>query len=100
MSTSPTEGTLRVAVKEVPGGKFSTFANRNLKVGDVLETLPPDGNLKLRKEQKPHGLLQVGITPILSQIKHVLESSEDNNFALFYVNKETASIIYKDELQS
>ena len=100
LSTSPSEGTLRVAVKEVPGGKFSTFANRNLKAGDVLETLPPDGRFKVEEGAKSHMAFAAGsgITPILSQIKHALESSDDSNFALFYVNKETASIIYKDEI--
>ena len=93
LSSSPLEGTLRVAVKEVPGGKFSTFANRILKVGDLLETLPPDGRFKVDEGAKNHLAFAAGsgITPILSQIKHVLESSEESTFSLFYVNKETAS---------
>ena len=44
-------------MKEVPGGKFSTFANRNLKVGDVIELYRPMGDLKLRKERKATWLL-------------------------------------------
>jgi len=42
--SSPYENELRVAVKKVPGGTFSTFANEELKKGDVLEVLPPTGN--------------------------------------------------------
>ena len=100
LSSSPLEGTLRVAVKEVPEGKFSTFANRHLQAGDILEALPPDGRFKVEEGAKSHMAFAAGsgITPILSQIKHVLETREDTNFTLFYVNKVTASIIYKDEL--
>jgi ring-1,2-phenylacetyl-CoA epoxidase subunit PaaE len=102
LSSAPSEGVLRVAVKEVEGGLFSTFANRELKAGDTLESLPPDGRFKVdsRPETKNHLAFAAGsgITPVLSQIKHVLTSSDDSTFALFYVNKETASIIYKDEL--
>ena len=34
----------RVAIKEVPGGKVSTFINRELKVGDLMEVMTPMGN--------------------------------------------------------
>lgn len=100
LSTAPADGVLRIAVKEVPGGLFSTYANRELKVGDVIESLPPDGRFKVDETASKHLAFAAGsgITPILSQIKHVLSSSDDSKFALFYVNKETASIIYKDEL--
>ena len=100
LSSAPSEGVLRVAVKEVPGGKFSTFANRNLKVGDTLESLPPGGNFTVESSAKNHLAFAAGsgITPVISIIKHVLSSSEDSRFALFYVNKESSSIIYKEEL--
>ena len=34
---------LRVAVKTVPEGKFSHFANAHLAVGDTLDVMTPDG---------------------------------------------------------
>ncbi len=100
LSASPSDGVLRVAVKEVPGGLFSTFANNVLKAGDTLESLSPDGRFKVDENSKNHLGFAAGsgITPVLSQIKHVLESSNDSKFALLYVNKETASIIYRDEI--
>ena len=93
LSTSQKEGVLRVAVKEVPDGLFSTFANRELKVGDVIESLPPDGRFKVDEGSLNHLGFAAGsgITPVLSQVKHVLETNENSKFALFYVNKETAS---------
>ncbi|HAZ89877.1 MAG TPA: phenylacetic acid degradation protein, partial [Marinobacter adhaerens] len=35
---------LRIAVKQVPGGRFSTFANEQLKPGQTLEVMPPQGH--------------------------------------------------------
>ena len=37
---SPSDGELRVAVKEIEGGKFSTYANRNLKREQPLKACP------------------------------------------------------------
>ena len=38
------DGELRVAVKRVPGGRFSAFANEVLKAGQQLEVMPPSGS--------------------------------------------------------
>jgi ring-1,2-phenylacetyl-CoA epoxidase subunit PaaE len=43
----PTEETLRVVVKKIEGGVFSTYANDQLKVGDTLEVMTPAGNFYL-----------------------------------------------------
>ena len=103
LCSAPYEGILRVAVKEVPGGKFSAYANRVLAVGDVLESMLPDGRFTADTQVRMRTiiwdlLLVQGITPIISIIKETLHSSVESRFALFYVNKETASIIFKDEL--
>src|SRR6185437_10704053 len=34
------DGVLRVGIKRVDGGTFSTWANESLRVGDVLEAMP------------------------------------------------------------
>ena len=41
--TSPTEQELRVAIKKVDQGIFSNYIHNQLKEGDVLETLSPQG---------------------------------------------------------
>ncbi|MDA0568874.1 MAG: 2Fe-2S iron-sulfur cluster-binding protein [Bacteroidetes bacterium] len=102
LCSAPYEGILRVAVKEVPGGKFSAYANRVLAVGDVLESMLPDGRFTAASSPNENNHLGFaagsGITPIMSIIKETLHASADARFALFYVNKETASIIFKEEL--
>jgi ring-1,2-phenylacetyl-CoA epoxidase subunit PaaE len=42
--SSPLDGELRVAVKMLAGGVFSTYANQTLMVGDQLDVLPAAGH--------------------------------------------------------
>jgi ring-1,2-phenylacetyl-CoA epoxidase subunit PaaE len=104
LCAAPEDGELRVAVKEVPNGRFSTFANRTLQVGDVLRGMPPQGRFVLEADASLKrsfvGMAAgSGITPILSQIRHVLFNEPQSIFTLFYVNKTSASIMFKEALQ-
>lgn len=103
--SSPNSGVLTVAIKEVPNGTFSTFANNTLKEGDLLEVHPPEGKFKLDKqaaatEPEHYAAFAAGsgITPILSMIRTVLESDTQNTFVLIYGNKTPAETMFKDEL--
>lgn len=105
ISSSPTEGELRVGVKEVPDGRFSTFANRHLKVGDKLCTLPPRGRFVVNTDagNKKHYVAFCagsGVTPIISMMKHVLETEPQSKFTTFYGNRYAATIIYFDEINA
>lgn len=98
------EGTLRVAVKHVPDGKFSTYANGNLKPGDRLRVMAPEGRFTCDldpKTAKTYVLIAAGsgITPILSILKTVLETEPESRITLFYGNKTSASIMFREELE-
>ena len=72
--TSPFDKKLKVAVKKADGGVFSTWANEELKKGDILDVLPPTGKFytELNPSQKKNYVAFAagsGITPILSIIK-------------------------------
>ena len=41
--SSPYEPLLSVGIKQIPNGRFSTFACQQLKEGDQLEVFPPEG---------------------------------------------------------
>ncbi|HCD48571.1 MAG TPA: phenylacetic acid degradation protein, partial [Cryomorphaceae bacterium] len=73
---APHEGELRVAIKEIEGGKFSTYANRTLKAGDVLESMSPMGNFAWKHEGSAAHVVGwaagSGITPIAAIAKSVL----------------------------
>lgn len=92
---------LTIAVKEVAGGKVSTYLNREVKAGDTLKTLPAQGSFCISKlAEAPKSLVLIaggsGITPILSLIK---ENAPHIPVHLIYGNRDEASIIYKKEIE-
>lgn len=104
LCSSPLSGELRVAIKQVEQGVFSTWANTELKAGDTIDTMPPMGNFALEieptDEQTYVGFAAgSGITPVLSILKTVLERAPKAKFILFYGNRKTNSIIFKAELE-
>ena len=102
--SSPLDQELRVAVKLLPGGKFSTFANEVLKVGDELLAMPPMGNFytDLDPQQSKHYFCLAagsGITPMMSIIKTTLETEPNSQVTLLYGNKNTRNIIFHEQLE-
>ena len=99
---APHEGELRVAVKEIEGGKFSTYANRELKAGDTIESMAPTGNFTWAPTSTASHVAGwaagSGITPVVSIAKSVLASDDTSTFTLFYGNKNSNSIIFKDAI--
>ncbi len=104
LCSSANSGVLRVAVKKVENGLFSVFATEHLKVGDVLDVMPPMGSFytPLDKNNKKNYLAVAagsGITPILSILKTTLETEPNSTFTLLFVNKDSQNIIFKEELE-
>lgn len=101
--STPAEG-LRVAVKKVPEGRFSTYANEALKAGDELEVMPPMGRFTAdpdaaQAKQYVAFAAGSGITPIMSIMKSVLEQEPQSTFTLFYGNRIVDSIIFREEIE-
>jgi ring-1,2-phenylacetyl-CoA epoxidase subunit PaaE len=102
---SPLENELRVAVKKVEQGIFSTYVTEHLKVGDKLEVMPPSGSFFTEvnffsKKQYVFFAAGSGITPIISNIKTILLTEKRSQITLVYGNKNTSSIIFKEELEA
>jgi ring-1,2-phenylacetyl-CoA epoxidase subunit PaaE len=94
---------LRVAIKRVNGGLFSTWANECIRPGVTIDVMPPEGrfNLPLEPESSRHYLAFAagsGITPILSIIKTTLLAEPNSRFTLLYGNRASSSVIFRDEL--
>jgi ring-1,2-phenylacetyl-CoA epoxidase subunit PaaE len=90
-----------IGIKKVEGGKMSTFLTSEVKVGDVLEVMPPAGNFII-KEDKKHivGICAgSGVTPILSMIKTELAKDGNAKFTLIYGNKTKDSTMFIKELK-
>ena len=97
------DDTLRVAIKRATGGMFSTWANDTLQPGQTIEVMPPMGhfNVPLAPENSKHYLgfaAGSGITPLLSIIKTTLATETHSKFTLFYGNRASSSVIFREEL--
>ncbi|NND52100.1 MAG: phenylacetate-CoA oxygenase/reductase subunit PaaK [Flavobacteriaceae bacterium] len=104
LCTSPFENVWKVAIKQIPGGLFSTFANTELKIGDEIEIMEPTGHFYVEVDSSnPKNYIAFaagsGITPLLSIIKTHLTQEPQSTFKLFYLNRTTKSIIFKEEIE-
>jgi ring-1,2-phenylacetyl-CoA epoxidase subunit PaaE len=101
----PEDENISVAIKHISGGKFSTYANKELKTGAILNAMKPTGNFLIpsSNSSKNHIVLFAagsGITPIISIIKQLLKSQVETSISLFYGNRNTESIIFREELEA
>ena len=104
LCSSPLENEWKVAVKLIPGGKFSTYINDTVKIGDMIEVMAPSGTFGVdcdTEKSKNYIFFAAGsgITPVLSMIKTHLKAEPNATCKLFYVNKTAKSIIFKEELE-
>jgi ring-1,2-phenylacetyl-CoA epoxidase subunit PaaE len=101
---APYENELSVLVKKVENGIFSTFINEELKAGEEMEVMIPQGNFipTLSEDNENHYSLFAagsGITPIFSILKQILKTEPQSTIDLFYVNKTKSSTIFKREIE-
>ncbi|HLY68654.1 MAG TPA: 1,2-phenylacetyl-CoA epoxidase subunit PaaE [Puia sp.] len=102
--SSPLENELRIAVKKIANGKFSSYAD-TLRKNALLEILPPTGKFytELNPSNKKNYIAFVagsGITPVISIIKTTLATEPGSSFTLIYGNQHRNSIIFKEELEA
>ncbi|MBP2232138.1 ring-1,2-phenylacetyl-CoA epoxidase subunit PaaE [Azospirillum agricola] len=98
------EGELRVAVKRVEGGLFSTHANQSLAPGAVIDVMTPMGRFTTPLDPEAARTYVAfaagsGITPILSILKTALTREPRSRFLLVYGNRTVSSIIFREELE-
>ena len=102
--SAPADGELRIAVKEVPEGLFSGWANRALAAGGALEAMPPEGRffVPLDARHAKHYVAFAagsGITPVLSLARATLATEPGSRFTLVYGNRNPASVIFIEALE-
>jgi ring-1,2-phenylacetyl-CoA epoxidase subunit PaaE len=103
LCVAPHEDELRVAIKQINGGLFSTWANTTLAAGDTLEVMPPHGSFTwafdpARRANYVGFAGGSGITPILSLLKTVMIAEPKSSFTLLYGNRASGSIMFLEEL--
>ena len=93
---------LEIGIRPMDGGVFSNWAATELKAGDTLAVMPPDGRFM---SSRPRALHRVGfaagsgITPILSIMASTLEEQPDSKFTLVYGNRRMDSVMFNEALQ-
>ncbi len=104
ISAGRSEGILQVGIKQVDGGTFSTWANTDLAVGDVMQAMPPMGSFSTKLEANAQKTYLAfaggsGITPIISTLKTILATEPNSQFTLIYANQNVNSIMFREELE-
>ncbi len=101
LCTAPHEDKLKVAIKKVKSGVFSTYANEHLQVGDTVDVMPATGRFTSKNAEGNYLAIAAGsgITPIFSIIKHILKTQTHSSFTLIYGNQSKASIIFFEEIE-
>lgn len=103
--SAPGDPDFRIAVKQIEGGLFSTWANTALKPGDTLEVMPPSGSFHTPMDataQRQYVAFAAGsgITPVMSIMKATLDAEPLSSFTLIYGNRDRRHIIFREELES
>ena len=97
------DGEIRVAIRKVPGGRFSVWANERLAPGDTLDVMSPEGRFftPLREDAARHYVAFAagsGITPVLSLIRTTLAREPRSRFTLVYGNRRLSSTMFHEAL--
>jgi ring-1,2-phenylacetyl-CoA epoxidase subunit PaaE len=104
LCSSPVDGELRVAIKMVEQGAFSTWANEKLTVGSEMRVMTPEGNFFVKPSATPKNYVGFaagsGITPVYSILKSVLELEPGSTFKLFYGNQTSNTVIFRDKIDA
>ncbi|RWD51772.1 MAG: 2Fe-2S iron-sulfur cluster binding domain-containing protein [Mesorhizobium sp.] len=98
------DGEIRVAVKEVAGGRFSSFINRTLQLGDVLGVMEPKGRFGVASVPKSGRIILgvvagSGITPIFSIARTVLAREPHSQFLLVCGNRQRKDVILGAQIE-
>ncbi|MDR2222785.1 MAG: ferredoxin--NADP reductase [Flavobacteriaceae bacterium] len=101
--STPSSNEVRVAVKKVEYGVFSTYANESLKAGDQLEVETPEGRFTFEPNATATNNYAAfaagsGITPVMAILNTVLEQEPNSTFVLVYGNKNAEETIFHDQL--
>lgn len=94
---------IRIGIRKLAEGVFSTWANDTVKAGQTLQAMPPTGafHVALSPSNRRHyaGFAAgSGITPILGNMRAILAEEPESLFTLVYGNRATRTIMFREEL--
>jgi ring-1,2-phenylacetyl-CoA epoxidase subunit PaaE len=95
-------GEIEIGVKAVESGTFSRWALANLRTGQPIEVMPPEGRFTPRLPGARHRVgfaAGSGITPVLSIMATTLAAEPESRFTLVYGNQRVNTIMFNEALQ-
>lgn len=100
LSTSPGDGKWGVTIKVVDDGVISSHILEYCREGDIVDVMPPEGRFTLEPNPERRRVYYFfaagsGITPLMSQMRHLLEEEPLCRIHLYYGNRDQESIIFK-----
>ncbi len=98
------DGELCVAIRNVPGGRFSSWACGAFERGMTVDVLPPEGRffpVDVASDGKHYVAFAAGsgITPVLSVARTVLRREPHSRFTLVYGNRQASTTLFLEELE-
>lgn len=99
LASSPTEDDLKIGIKFYENSSTFKKALIALKRGDKIVASNLAGEFTLPSDLSKKIVFLaggIGITPVRSMIKYLLDSSQTRDIYLFYSNKLEAEIVYRD----
>lgn len=105
MASAPFEKKLIFGIKLGDENSLSTFIYQNYQENDFVEVSEPRGRFTLMS--KPHEFRTIigfaagiGITPVLSHFKNILQNEQRTRLFLFYGNSEAQDIAFREEIDA
>jgi ferredoxin-NADP reductase len=106
LSSSPNDainGVYRISIKRVENGIASNYMLDRVKIGDVINSLPPSGELypsTIRDKKHIVALASgIGVSPFLSMAKAIHDKILDKEITIFYAVDYINEFIYANELK-
>lgn len=98
------DGELRIAIRQVPDGVFSSWATRELRPGDLVDVTTPAGHFTHELDSgaaRRYTFVAAGsgITPIYGILATILRCEPRATAALWYLNRTSNSAMLIDDLQ-
>lgn len=99
------DGALRIGVKRVAGGLFSSWLVDGLREGEVIEAMLPEGRFGIMPDPAapPRTILGIacgsGITPVLSIAASILSREPASRVVLLYGNRSAADIMFRTAIE-
>ena len=100
-STPLEKGAISIAVKKLPGAKFTTYLHEEAKLGERFYLIGPGGDFYYREEMGRSLVLiagGIGITPLMSMIRYVNDARLDVKVTLLYSAKSPSELAFYQEL--